>query len=93
LLFIFLRKPGIFQQLLFLNLLFILVSLPSFSQEENYSIEKFPGDPVFINKADKDGTVRCELASDEEMKQLSLTKLMNFNYTIVRSLNPQSVRG
>src|SRR3972149_3751602 len=79
--------------LLVFSVLFLLNPDDILAQSGNYKIEKLQNEPLFVYRADKDGTIRCELAKQEEMQQYILSEPKIFNYTIVKSLNPESVRG
>src|SRR3972149_10370975 len=79
--------------LLGFSFLFLMNPYDNLAQNGNYKIEKLQNEPLFLYKADKDGTIRCELAKQEEMQQYILSQPKVFNYTIVKSLNPESVRG
>ena len=70
-----------------------LFSPNNLAQSKNYTLIKLQNEPLFIYKAEKDGTIRCVLATQEERQQYNLSKQKVFNYTIVKSLNPESVRG
>ena len=76
---------------LLLVLLLFLSSLPASLAQ--YKIEKLSDGPVFIVRAQKDGSVRCESTTEKEKEQYNLAKPKAFHYTIVHSLNSQSVRG
>ena len=79
--------------LLGFSFLFLMNPYDILAQSGNYKIEKLQNEPLFLYKADKDGTIRCELAKQEEIQQYILSQPKVFNYTIVKSLNPESVRG
>jgi len=79
--------------LLGFSFLFLMNPYDNLAQNGNYKIEKLQNEPLFLYKADKDGTIRCELAKQEEIQQYILSQPKVFNYTIVKSLNPESVRG
>ena len=78
--------------LLVFSFFFLFNSTENFAQA-NYKLEKFKDEPLFVYRAEKDGTIRCELATQKEKEQYNLTKPKSFNYTVVHSLNTESVRG